>query len=387
MRGRAGVWDKRPRVECGELGAAPATVFLEPRGPGVGGRVSVAGNRPRKTRGSAMAELETRRREHDRLAAHFAALDDDALAAVLAPTQVWRINGLGNQSGLIEVDGVRVFVKTIALTAPERDAEGSTANHFGLPLFYQYGVGSAGFGAWRELKAQQRASAWVLSGECPHFPLLYHWRVLPRATHPLSDELRARIQRGVDHWEKSEAVRARLEAIAAAPAQIVLIIEPAPANLRQWLQAAGPMDAGLEAAILRVYDQWRSAAAFMNARGMLHFDLNPDNVLTDGEQLFVTDFGLTLCSDFDLAPAERGFFETHRGYDRAYVDGTFVRWLTDEIEPPPALTQGLRALVDRCTPVGAIFRAFLRTLNDETKTTPYPAEALEAAIAAQGGGG
>ena len=330
-----------------------------------------------------MAELETRRREHDRLAAHLAALDDEALGALLAPTQAWRINGLGNQSGLIEVEGTSVFVKTLALTAVER-GEASTANRFGLPMFYQYGVGSAGFGAWRELSAQQRASQWVLSGECPNFPLLYHWRVAPRATRPLSDELRARIQRGVDHWEGSQAVRARLEAIATAPASIVLFIEAAPANLRQWLKAAGPMDAALEAAILGIYDQWRDSAAFMNERGMLHFDLNPDNVLTDGEKLFVADFGLTLCSDFDLSPAERGFFEAHRSYDRAYVDGTFVRWLTGELEPPPTLTRARWALVDRCSPVAAIFRAFLTALTQKTKTTPYPAKALEAAIAAQG---
>src|SRR5580693_5580459 len=171
-------------------------------------------------------------------------------------------SGIGGRSAELDIDGRRVFVKRIPLTDVETSPENarSTANLFGLPMFYQYGVGSAGFGAWRELSAQQRASQWVLSGECPNFPLLYHWRIAPRATRPLSDELRARIQRGVDHWEGSQAVRARLEAIATAPASIVLFIEAAPANLRQWLKAAGLMDAALEAAILGIYDQWRDSA-------------------------------------------------------------------------------------------------------------------------------
>ena len=65
----------------------------------------------------------------------------------------------------------------------------------------------------------------------------------------------------------------------------------------------------------------------MNARGMLHFDLHRANLLTDGAQIYVSDYGLALCADFDLAPAERAFFEAHRLYDRGYVDWAFGEWL------------------------------------------------------------
>ncbi len=46
-----------------------------------------------------------------------------------------------------------IFVKQIPLTDLEKQPENfrSTANIFKLPLSYQYGIGSAGFGAWREL--------------------------------------------------------------------------------------------------------------------------------------------------------------------------------------------------------------------------------------------
>jgi hypothetical protein len=332
------------------------------------------------------ARLEQRLRTYERLAARLAAMSDDALATLLAETDGWRANGLGNQSGVIEVDGVKVFVKKIALGDLERSAEGSTANLFGLPMFYHYGVGSAGFGAWRELNAALRASAWALSGESPHFPLIYHWRVTPRtARMPLLPEQQARLERGVAHWEHSGAVRARLEAIVASAASIVLFVEHVPQTLFEWLASSlghGAADGAAGAAVLRLHGQWREAAAFMNERGMLHFDLHRHNVLTDGEDIYVADFGLALCADFELAAEERAFFERHRLYDRGYVEWAVCEWLAPEAAAPP-LTPALSVLVDAGAPVSDVLRTFFKALRDESKTTPFPAAELEAALAAQ----
>jgi hypothetical protein len=101
-------------------------------------------------------------------------------------------------------------------------------------------------------------------------------------------------------------------------------------------------------------------------------------VLTDGEQLYAADFGLALCADFELSPAERAFFETHRLYDRAYVDWALVEWLAPQADPP-RLTPALTAVVERCAPVATIMGAFIGALR-ESKTAPYPAAALEAAL-------
>jgi hypothetical protein len=332
--------------------------------------------------------LDQRRRTYDRLAARLAALSDGELAALLRETDAWRANDLGNQSGAIDVDGVKVFVKKIALSDLERTAEnqGSTANLFDLPLFYHYGVGSAGFGAWRELNACLRTSAWALSGESPHFPLVYHWRVMPRAARPpLSPEQQAGLERSAAYWDQSDAVRARLEAIVAASASIVLFLEYVPQTLHGWLgarMAGQSADASTQAPILRLHDEWRGAAAFMNERGMLHFDLHRHNVLTDGEGLYVADFGLALCADFDLSPEERAFFETHRFYDRGYVRLAVCGWLAPEEDPPP-MTPVLSILVDRYAPVAGVFQAFFKALRFESKTTPYPGAELEAALAAE----
>jgi hypothetical protein len=333
----------------------------------------------------ASAKLDRRRRTQGRLAAHLAALSDDELAALVAEPEPARPNIHGNRWSVIEVDGAQVFVKKIALTDRERadGNEGSTANLFGLPLFYQYGVGSAGFGAWRELCACLRASGWALSGRCPHFPLVYHWRVLPRTPTTLTPELAARLQRGLDHWERSEAIGARLDALMAASASVVVFLEHVPETLAAWLarSAAEGLDAACEAAIVGIHEQWRAAAAFMNERGLLHFDLHRQNVLTDGEQIYVADFGLAICADFDLSPPERGFFETHRLYDRGYVDWAFTEWLR-RADPPPALTPALEARLDRLAPVATVFAGFIDTLSQVSKTTPYPAAELEAALGA-----
>lgn len=334
-----------------------------------------------------IAALHRRRRRHDALAARLAALDDAALADLVAGVMEWR-RGAGGESGVIEVDGEQVFVKKIHLTDLERAPgnEDSTANLFDLPVFYQYGVGSAGFGAWRELSAYRAATAWVTNGECPFFPLLHHWRVLPRTAPPPDPAWDERLQRGVAYWNGSEAIRARLTAIRAATASLTLFLEYAPECLHDWLarQLEGERVApDFEAQVLRAHAQSLQAAAFMNARGMLHFDLHAHNVMTDGDQLYVGDFGLAICAGFDLSPAERGFFESHRLYDRAFADMAFLKWLEPaEAALPPAAS----ALVELCRPVADLLWSFLTALRED-KTLPFPAREIENALAEQAGVG
>ncbi|CAM5675047.1 hypothetical protein SCANM63S_05404 [Streptomyces canarius] len=73
-------------------------------------------------------------------------------------------SGIGGRSAELDINGIRVFVKRIPLTDTELRPENvrSTANVFELPMFYQYGVGSAGFGAWRELAVHTMTTNWAL---------------------------------------------------------------------------------------------------------------------------------------------------------------------------------------------------------------------------------
>jgi hypothetical protein len=329
--------------------------------------------------------LDQRRRAHHALATRLAGMSDAALSALLTEPDPLRGSLFGNESEVIEVEGAKVFVKKIALTDLERSAgaEGATANLFDLPPFCRYELG---FGAWRELSACLRASAWALSGECVLFPLVHHWRVLPRTPTPVRPELEARLQRALDHWQRSEAIAARVEALWGASASLVLFLEYVPQMLFAWLadrSGAEKLDEAMEAAILRIHDEWRQAAAFVNARGMLHFDLHAANLLTDGAQIYVSDYGLALCADFDLAPAEREFFEAHRLYDRSYVDWAFGEWLR-RAQPQLPLTPALEARLESVAPVADVFARFIDSLNNVSATTPFPAAEMEAALAETG---
>ncbi|MCX7587761.1 protein kinase [Phenylobacterium sp. 58.2.17] len=325
--------------------------------------------------------LMSRRRAYDALAPRLASLSDNDLTALLAQTTTWHDHVLGNKSGVIALDGAKVFVKKITLTDLELapDNRGTSANLFDLPMFYQYGVGSAGFGAWRELQAYLRATGWVLSGECPYFPLVYHWRVLPRARRaPLPAAKQEWLDQAPDYWNGSNAVRQRLAAISAATTSIVLFLEYVPEMLHTWLEnrlSGQSVDAALESTFFNFHDQWRAARGFMNDRGMLHFDLHARNVLTDGDQVFVTDFGLALCADFDLSSSERAFFEAHRHYDHAYLDWVVAKWLASL---PAPLSPALTDLAERASPAAVAFGDFFEALSQRSRRTPYPEAALEA---------
>jgi hypothetical protein len=325
--------------------------------------------------------LEQRRRVHHALAGRLARMSDAGLAGLLTEPDPSRASLNGNGSEVIEVENAKVFVKKIALTDLEQSAgEAATANLFDLPLFCRYEVA---FGAWRELSASMRASAWALSGECVFFPFVHHWRVLPRRPTPGTAEHRARLQRALDHWDRSEAIAERVEALWNASASLVLFLEYVPKTLLAWLGdrfCGEKPDAAMETAILRIHDEWRRAAAFMNERGMLHFDLHRANLLTDGAQVYVGDYGLALCADFDLAPAEREFFETHRLYDRGYVDWAFAEWLR-RAEPPLVMTPALEARLESARPAADVFARFVDSLAMEGKATTFPAAEINAALA------
>jgi hypothetical protein len=313
-------------------------------------------------------------------------------------------HGIGGATGTLDVDGVTIFVKQVPVTAPELAAPRSTANLFGLPPLYQYAlgqdaVGSLGFGAWRELATHELTTSWVQDGRFSGFPLLYHWRLLPRPERPERPERdEAELERQVAAWDGSDAVRRRVVAVAEAPAVLVLFMEHWPTTAHTWLQQQVAADGGATA-IEQVDRQLEAAVRFFDEAGLVHFDVHFENVLTDGEEFVFTDFGLSGHDRFDLDPDEAAFLARHRpspvdpGYDRAYARGYFARWLVAEFLnafradatavladvaagkdvglPPAAAT-----VLDRDAPLALVMNEFFHGLRTKSRSTPYPAEAL-----------
>lgn len=313
-------------------------------------------------------------------------------------------SGIGGRSAELDIDGTRVFVKRVPLTDVEARPENvrSTANLFGLPMFYQYGVGSAGFGAWRELAVHTMTSNWVLEREHEGFPLMYHWRVLPDSPpEGFVDEFGG-IDGAVAHWEGSPAVRERLEAIGRSSRSLVLFLEHVPQTLGAWLsehrEKAAPADAG--SPYPWVEDASARGAAFMSSRGLVHFDAHFNNLLTDGRLIYFADFGLSLSSGFELSAAEEQFLSDHLAYDRHYTASHLLHHhLVDRLRGdmerdvflqewsagrrPSGVLPEIAAIIERHARTAVVLDGFHRRLLTESKQTPFPAAELDRAAAAE----
>jgi hypothetical protein len=322
--------------------------------------------------------------EHRTVAATLAALDDDELAAGLDAATPLGV-GIGGRTARLDVGGVPVFVKRIPLTELERRPEhaGSTANLFGLPVWYQYGVGSTGFGAWRELATHHTTTEWVRTGVSPRFPLLHHWRVLPSPPAPLPD---------FGDWDGHPAIARRIAAIDGATAGVVLFLEHLPLTLHEWLTERFEAGEG-EQAVALAERELRAATDVLRARGMVHFDAHPRNVLTDGHRLYLADFGLALDRAFALSPAEAAFLQLHRDWDRWDTERYLVNWVCGRLAPGadrttlirdggPGLPRWARELIARCGPTVLVLNDFYGRLIAGPKTTPYPVRELLAAVRA-----
>ncbi|MHA5051098.1 protein kinase family protein [Streptomyces sp. SD15] len=323
---------------------------------------------------------------------------EDAVAA--APSLG---SGIGGRSAEMEVEGIRVFVKRVPLTDIELQPEHvrSTANLFELPLFYQYGAGSTGFGAWRELAAHIMTTGWVLKNEYAGFPLLYHWRILPDSPPAGFADGLGGVEGAVAHWDGSPAVRRRLEAIGKSSFSLVFFLEHVPQTLGAWLgdirDAAWPEPGG-EPSYQWVENGLLRGTEFMSARGMVHFDAHFANLLTDGRQVYFADFGLALSRDFDLSAEEDAFLADHLVYDRSYAPnhllrhhlpdgvrggtehGAFLRaWV--EGHRPDGVPSDIGAIIDRHAPHAIVLDDFHHRLLTQSKRTPFPATEVQRALA------
>ncbi|MEU6260723.1 protein kinase family protein [Streptomyces sp. NPDC047043] len=339
----------------------------------------------------------TRRAAHTDLATSLALLSDHELADLVASGTPVGV-GIGGRSALVEVDGRPVFVKRVPLTDLERLPENvrSTANFFELPLSCHYGTGRGpGFGAWRELAVHTMTTNWVLADRFPGFPLMHHWRVLPDAVQPLPEEL-ADVEGVVAHWGGAARVRERIEAQRTASASLTLFLEYFPHTLHDWLDAQVRGD-DADRVCTRV-DEWLGTlTAFLRDNRLLHFDVHFHNVLTDGEEFHLADYGLAFSSRFRLARQERAFFDRHRDYDLVYSRAHLVNWLATALygydrqereafvracaigAHADGVPEAAAEIIARDAPLTAVFNGFFARLRQESRRTPYPFEELHLA--------
>jgi hypothetical protein len=331
---------------------------------------------------------------YSQISTSLTALSNEKLKQILADAKPM-YEGIGGKSALISIDDTQVFVKKIPLTDLEQLPQNfmSTANLFNLPLGYQYGIGSAGFGAWRELATHVMTTNWVITSECVNFPIMYHWRILPSGPGDINTNYWGDIEEYCQYWENSGAIRQRAEDLNKASAHIALFLEYVPQNLSEWLSAQiAKGDGSTETAVVFVDEQLKETNKHMNALGLMHFDAHFENILTDGERLYLSDFGLALSSKFDLSTEETEFLKQHQSYDQAcaavnllhcIITSLFGKehweirlreYLSGELSNvPPAIN----TIINRYASTTLLMDEFFQKLQKESKSTPYPAAQLE----------
>lgn len=333
--------------------------------------------------------LHARILNYGHLATELSLLSDKHLESLIE-TASHMGTSIGGTSFLLTINNAPIFIKKIRLSNIETQPQNtmSTRNIFQLPLYYQYGVGSAGFGAWRELAAHAMTTNWVLTNECEHFPLMYHYRILSSPKRLATDDDLAKIESDILYWEGSSAIRSRLLASQEAIADIVLFLEYFPSNLYNWLEKyIQTIDtakmSNIEQELLQTID-------FMKSHGFLHMDSHFWNLLTDGDHIYFSDFGLALSSKFELGKPEIEFFEKNQNYDKysaitnflhsiitgLYGQDDWIKRLKECLNNKNNLPRTLQSIIKRYAPIAISMDEFYTKLRFESKNTPLPVNQL-----------
>lgn len=333
-----------------------------------------------------------RKERYTAISKQIKSISDDKLLLLIANATPIHV-GIDGKTFALTLDEHCIFVKKIPLSDIEMKSENSmsTANHFKLPLFCQYGIGAPGFGSWRELTANQQATNWVISNKCENFSLLYHWRVLPAPpAKPMTPDQLKNLDQQVLFWENSKAVRSRFESLHFPSAEIILFLEFVPQTLTSWIKSKYAQGNEVFERALAFTDQnLNNTIDFMSSQGLIHFDTHFENIMTDGERLYFNDFGLAMSDQFELDQDERVFFEQHRNYDRCRASIGLVHAMITAIygendwkdnlhkfleSRNSSLSPFTDAVLRKYGRLATAMIEFSQKLKNESKRTPFPAE-------------
>ncbi len=251
--------------------------------------------------------IELRRKKYFKLSSQIAQLDNAQLRFLFVNSESNKSSTGWGQNHTIVLGESKVFVKRVPVTNIEFDNQFSTRNLYALPTYCNYGFGSTGFGVFRELVTYIKTTNWVLAGAIATFPLMYHYRIISWNGRR-ADVDRSSIKGYVEYWGNSENAGKYVLDRAIANYELVLFLEYIPHVLEKWLQE-NPNK------LQQPLDDLRTTIDFLRTKGIIHFDAHFRNVLTDGEQTYLTDFGLILDKSFMLTAHEKSFFEQNTFYD------------------------------------------------------------------------
>jgi hypothetical protein len=255
--------------------------------------------------------IEIRRKKYFHLSSQIAQLDNAQLLSLFDNSESNDSSACWGRNYTITLGEFQVFVKLVPVTKIEFDNLFSTKNLYNVPTYCNYGLGSTGFGVFRELVTHIKTTNWVLAGEIATFPLMYHYRIIP-FSGKRADVDKEHYKSYIEYWGNSENAGKYLLDRANAKYELVMFLEYIPHVLETWLLLNPDK-------LQQSLDELRTTIDFLRMKRIIHFDSHFRNVITDGEQIYLSDFGLVLDKSFALTKAEESFFEQNKCYDYGEV--------------------------------------------------------------------
>lgn len=307
--------------------------------------------------------------------------------------------GIGGTSVRIDIENIPVFVKRVPITEFELKPDNfmSTANIFKLPMCYQYGIGSAGFSAWRELAAHIMTTNWVISGKCPNFPIMYSWRIIPNSLSKTDFSYWESTEKYLDYWENNENIKDRVNALNSSNTSVLLFLEHFPKNLHQYLKevlSSNITELDSINHLKKLNKSFETVLKFMKENGFLHMDAHFYNILAD-DDIYLSDFGLALSKKFDLSITEQNFVKDHENYDRysysvnllhgvlttyagkEHWDKTLSDYLANKLSIK--LPDKINEILSKNAPIAEKMHTFYKEIQKD-KSTPYPSNYMNGVL-------
>lgn len=257
--------------------------------------------------------MEKRINNHNNLQLSLAYMSDKNIIELISGKvenkyKKWGINKI------IKVNNKKVFIKGLPL-ARKFVENRTSANLYNLPAYYNYGYGSAGCNPWRELLLHLKTTKYVSSGELHNFPLLHHYRIVEYDDNYFETGLQEKLMKRY-HYNKN--IKKYLQDRAKSKYKIILFLEYIPYVGWKYLQKNASF-------VKSFYEQSKKIISFIHKKEFYHNDAHLGNFLIDkNEQIYLTDFGLSLDKSFDLDKGELKFIEYNKKLDNYYmIDNVF----------------------------------------------------------------
>ncbi|VBB18276.1 hypothetical protein YASMINEVIRUS_739 [Yasminevirus sp. GU-2018] len=279
--------------------------------------------------------MDLRQKVYYDLKTHLTYLSDKNVVDLLKKAFLTDSNvskGWGNNI-VITVNDHKVFTKSIPVTDIEHNNQFDSSNLYNLPLYYNYGVGSAGVNCNRELLMHVKTTNWVLDGTIDNFPLLYHWRIVDSTMvdslnnnekEVLDMSTNPDFAKYVTRWNSNKQIEKYMIDRSTAKYKLILFLEYIPTTLYSWLND--------DISKIDVYStQMTKLLTFLRHHDIYHMDGHVGNILTDGKTMYLTDFGMCQDLEFTNSSEEVKFIKDHENYDFCHMYSNIHQYLTEKM--------------------------------------------------------